>query len=115
MKPSAKSISEIFDYLPEQDQTTLFEFAEFLKSRAPEPASHLKEPLGLSRPAEESVVAAIKRLKKNYPMIKQKELLNQTSEWMMKHMMQGMPAAEVIDELEVMFEIKYREVVGAGK
>lgn len=115
MKPSAKLISEIFDYLPEQDQSTLFEFAEFLKSRAPEPASQIKEPLGISRPEEESVVAAIKRLKKNYPMIKQKDLLNQTSEWMMKHMMQGMPASEVIDELEVMFELKYKEVIGEDK
>lgn len=112
MKPSAKLISEIFDYLPEQDQTTLFEFAEFLKSRAPEPASQLKEPLGIERPEEESVVAAIKRLKKNYPMISQKELLNETSEWMMKHMMHGMPAVEVIDELEIMFEIRFKKVIG---
>lgn len=112
MKPSAKLISEIFDYLPEKDQNTLFEFAEFLKSRAPVPTSETKDPLGISRPDEESVVGAIKRLKKNYPMISQKELLNETSEYMMKHMMQGMPAVEVIDELEVMFEIRYKKVIG---
>lgn len=115
MKPSSKLIAEIFDYLPEKDQATLFEFAEFLKSRAPVPASENTEPLGIVRPDEESVVAAIKRLKKNYPMISQKELLNETSEWMMKHMMQGMPAVEVIDELEVLFEIRYKKVIGVDE
>lgn len=112
MKPSAKLISEIFDYLPEKDQNTLFEFAEFLKSRAPVPESQIIEPLGIARPEEESVVGAIKRLKKNYPMLSQKTLLNETSEWMMKHMMHGMPATEVIDELEVLFEISYKKVIG---
>lgn len=112
MKPSAKLISEIFDYLPESDQTTLFEFAEFLKSRAPVPASQVTEPLGINRPEEESVVGAIKRLKKNYPMLVHKTLLNETSEWMMKHMMHGMPAVEVIDELEILFEISYKKITG---
>ena len=112
MKASAKLISEIFDYLPEKDQTTLFEFAEFLKSRAPAPASQVTEPLGIKRPQEESVVGAIKRLKNNYPMLVHKSLLNETSEWMMKHMMQGMPSAEVIDELEVLFEISYKKMTG---
>ena len=115
MKPSSKLIAEIFDYLPEKDQATLFEFAEFLKSRAPEPLAENTEPLGIDRPEEESVVAAIKRLKKNYPMISQKELLNETSEWMMKHMMQGMPATQVIDELEVLFEVRYKKVIGVDE
>ena len=112
MKPSSQSLTSIFEDLPEKDQTTLFEFAEFLKSRAPEPASKITEPLGLVRPEEESVVAAIKRLKKNYPMVPQKELLNQTSEFMMQHMMQGKSAADVIDELELLFESKYKIAVG---
>ncbi len=107
MKSSAQSLAAIYDDLPEKDQTTLFEFAEFLKSRAPEPASKITEPLGIPRPDEESVVAAIKRLKKNYPMISQKELLNETSEFMMQHMMQGKSAKDVIDEMEVLFESKF--------
>ncbi len=86
----------------------LFEFAEFLKSRAPEPVSKITEPLGIERPEKESVVAAIKRLKKNYPMILQKELLNETSEFMMQHMMQGKSAVDVIDDLEVLFESKFK-------
>ena len=112
MKPSAKSLAEIFDYLPETDQLTLFEFAEFLKSRAPEPQALITEPLGIPRPEEESVVSAIKRLKKNYPMVPHKSLLNETSEFMMQHMMQGKAASDVIDELEILFHVKYKKTSG---
>ena len=112
MKSSPQSLAEIFEYLPEKDQTTLFEFAEFLKSRAPEPASTISEPLGISRPEEESVVGAIKRLKQNYPMISRKTLLNETSEHMMQHMMHGKSAVDVIDELEILFEVHYKKVTG---
>lgn len=112
MKPSAKSLTELFEYLPEKDQQTLFEFAEFLKSRAPEPESQHVEPLGIPRPQEESVVGAIKRLKQNYPMLKQKELLHETSSHMMSHVMNGKPAMEVIDELERLFEEKFMQIMG---
>ena len=112
VKPSAKILAEIFDYLPDNDQQTLFEFAEFLKSRAPEPASEIKDPLGIPRPEEESVVSAVKRLKKNYPMLKQKELLHEVSSHMMDHMMKGKIAVEVIDDLEDLFETKFKQMTG---
>jgi len=113
VKPSAKTLAEIFDYLPEKDQQTLFEFAEFLKSRAPEPKAAIKEPLGIPRPDEESVVSAIKRLKQNYPMLQQKELLHEVSSHMMAHMMQGKAAIDVINELEDLFESRFKQVTGA--
>lgn len=115
MEHSSKSLADIYDALPEKDQTTLFEFAEFLKSRAPEAAIKITEPLNIPRPDEESVIAAIKRLKKNYPMIPQKSLLNETSDFMMQHMLHGKPAAEVIDELEVVFELHYKRIVGKAE
>ncbi len=112
MPASARSLADIFDELPEKDQNTLFEFAEFLKSRAPERSPEITQPLNIPRPSEESVVGAIKRLKQNYPMVSQKALLNKTSEFMMQHMMHGKPAVEVIDELEIMFEVHYKENFG---
>jgi len=115
LKPSPQSLISIFEDLPEKDQNTLFEFAEFLKSRAPEPASKITEPLGIVRPEEESVVGAIKRLKKNYPMVSQKEMLNETSEFMMQHMMQGKAAQDVIDELEMLFENKFKITISATR
>ena len=112
MKLSPQSLTSIFENLPEKDQITLFEFAEFLKSRAPAVEPEITEPLGIPRPEEESVVAAIKRLKKNYPMVSQKEMLNETSEFMMQHMMQGKSAEDVIDDMEKLFEQKYKTVAG---
>jgi len=112
LKPSPQSLTSIFEDLPEKDQITLFEFAEFLKSRAPAVEAEITEPLGIPRPEEESVVAAIKRLKKNYPMVSQKEMLNETSEFMMQHMMQGKSAGDVIDDMELLFEQKYKVVAG---
>ncbi len=113
MKPMAQQLTEIFDRLPEQEQQTLLDFAEFLKSRAPDVEASIEEPLGLPRPDEESVVSAIKRLKKNYPMIPQKDLLHETSDFMMQHMMQGKPADIIIDELEILFEAKYLKITGS--
>ncbi|VAW67190.1 hypothetical protein MNBD_GAMMA09-3050 [hydrothermal vent metagenome] len=115
MQPSAKLLKEIFEYLPETDQHTLFEFAEFLKSRAPEAVSKVTEPLDIARPEEESVVAAIKRLKLTYPMISQKALLNETSEFMMQHMMHGKSAVDVIDGLEGMFKTYFKETVSKSE
>ena len=61
------------------------------------------------------MVAAIKRLKKNYPMISQKALLNETSELMMQHMMQGKVSADVIDELELLFDNKFKVETGQSE
>lgn len=115
MQPSVKTLTEIFEYLPEKDQHSLLEFAEFLKSRAPEPEPAILEPLGIIRPEEESVVGAIKRLKKNYPMLSQKTLLNETSDFMMQHMMQGRAAVDIIDELELLFETKFQLLKGSDE
>lgn len=112
MGPSAKALTQIFEYLPEKDRQTLYEFAEFLKSRAPQPEEKMTEPLGIPRPDEESVVSAIKRLKQNYPMLTHKALLHETSDFMMQHMMQGRPAMDIIDELEALFEARFNELMG---
>jgi hypothetical protein len=59
------------------------------------------------RPAEESVVAAIKRLRRTYPMLDGGSLLNETSALMAAHVLQGRPAAEVIDALEALFSARF--------
>ena len=112
MNPTHLELVKIFEYLPEKDQSILFEFAQFLKSRAPEPASKITEPLGITRPDEESVVSAIKRLKQNFPMISQNEILHKTSELMMQHMMHGKSSKDVIDELEIVFEYHFKKSAG---
>jgi len=54
---------------------------------------------------------AIRRLAKTYPMIDRDRLFQQTSALMAQHVMQGRPAAEVIDELEALFAETYRKML----
>jgi hypothetical protein len=73
-----------------------------LVSRQPE-----QEPQPEARPDEETVIAAIKRLRRVYPMLDAGEMLQETSALMASHVMQGRPAAAVIDELEALFAARY--------
>ncbi|WP_043740814.1 hypothetical protein [Thioalkalivibrio nitratireducens] len=104
-------LSEIAGRLPEEQQQTLLEFAEFLLARAPEAeAAPLPEPKAIPRPEEESVIKAMRRLSETYFMLDRGPLLNDTSALMAQHVMQGKPAADVIDELEVVFAAHYERV-----
>ncbi|MCW8955886.1 MAG: Crp/Fnr family transcriptional regulator [Gammaproteobacteria bacterium] len=111
MKAAEKKLADIFRQLPEQEQKTLLDFAEFIKSRTPSLVKQVLEPLDIPRPEEESVVAAIKRLNKTYPMIKSSAVLHETSDFMMQHIMRGRPANEVIDDLEALFKQRFRAFV----
>jgi hypothetical protein len=102
-----------FRALDADAQRMLLVFADFLAARvrdapnrsaAPEP---LAEPIPEARPAEESVVAAIKRLRRSYPMLDGGTMLQETSALMTAHVLQGRAAAAVIDELEAQFARAY--------
>jgi len=105
----------LYQALSPADRSTLLAFGEFLAARD---AKHtpktpgLPEPVPIPRPQEESLVAAIKRLSRSYYMLDPGTMLNDTSTLMGAHILQGRPAAEVIDELETLFArcyTKYRE------
>jgi len=104
-KADTKSrIENLLDKLPAAQQQQLLEFAEFLSERYPGTAeTRITEPLPIERPTEETVVAAMKRLRDTYPMLDPEKLLHEASGLMSSHMLQGRPAAEVIDELEQLF------------
>jgi hypothetical protein len=110
MDYSAKQLVDIFEYLPAPQQKTLVEFAEFLKSRAPAPKTLISEPVNIPRPETESVIAAIKRLTATYPMIDRSAMFNETSDLMMQHTMSGRKAMDVIDELQVVFDRKFKKI-----
>ena len=110
----------LFRTLSASDQSTLLDFAAFLASRggatAPPPAAPARpapvpEPENIPRPAEEKVVAAIKRLSRTYPMLDKNAMLGATSDLMMQHVLQGRDAKEVIDELEQVFRDEYDKLV----
>lgn len=105
-KKTGSELQQLFDGMTKQGQQALLDYAAYLQQRYPaEQSSH--EPQLIPRPAEESVVAAIKRLGKTYPMLDRQALLHETSTFMMQHMMQGREAQLVIDDLEVYFQGQY--------
>jgi hypothetical protein len=99
-----KRLLELFGQLPEAERKSLLDFAEFLASRCEPVAPPSLEPKPIPRPAEESVVAALKRLRETYHMLDHAKMLHEASGLMAQHLMQGRPAPEVIDELEEMFQ-----------
>lgn len=97
--------------LPLSHQQSLVDFAGYLVSQyQPEPEdSPILEPGVVERPSDETVVAAIKRLKLTYHMLDTDSLLNKVSDLMGQHLLQGREASQVIDELQTLFEASYQE------
>ncbi|MBI5461432.1 MAG: Crp/Fnr family transcriptional regulator [Gammaproteobacteria bacterium] len=110
---------DLFRKLPAAEQASLVAFAEFLLGRSgavpvreptpPEPVV-IPDPVPVPRPAQESVVKAVKRLAQTYPMLDKSKMLNDTSTLVMQHVIQGRDAVEVIDELEIVFERYYAQL-----
>ncbi len=97
-----------FVKLPEAQQQILLEFTEFLVQRYAIEAEPVSDhPLDIPRPEKESVVKAVKRLSKTYPMLDTKELFEKTSSFMMRNLMHGEESVVVIDEMEMFFEKRY--------
>lgn len=102
-----------FDRLDQAQQDALMDFAAVLAARddTAAPAAMRPEP----RPPDESVVAAIKRLTRVYPATGRRRLMGPVSLLMAQHALQGRAAAEVIDELEVVFERHHLEAARSEK
>ena len=108
---------KLFRNLSAADKEHLISYAEFLSQRDSEQdAQNSIEqiPADIPRPASESVVAAIKRLSETFYMLDKDELLHEASTLMTAHVMQGRDAAEVIDELEVVFRRHYERLKSAS-
>lgn len=113
MRAEDKKLVKLFNELGPEQQETVLSFMEFLLTRnegqTPKPVPPLNP---LPRPDQESVIAAIKRLRSTYPMLDHGTLFHETSHHMTQHVMQGKPAPEVIDELEALFARHFEEVKG---
>jgi len=115
LPPSQQRLLKLFRQLPESAQDSLLSYAEFLLQRDGQPPRRsepacLPPPREIPRPESETVVAAIRRLSDAFPMLDKNELLHEASALMTAHVMQGRPAAEVIDELEGIFRRHYERV-----
>lgn len=98
-----KKLRTMYRMLDSEQRKMLMQFAEFLVSRIREQEPVLQQPDIIPRPETESVIGGIKRLSASYPMLDKAPILNKTSSLMTQHMMEGRPASEIIDELEVIF------------
>lgn len=111
MKSDAEArLLAIFRALHADDRHALQAYAEFLAVRGGLRASDVPvqvEP----RPEGETVVMAIKRLTRTYPMLDRRQLIGRTSQLMAEHALQGRDAVEVITELELVFETHYRKTL----
>ena len=109
MKRDEKEFLQCLRGLPPEAQETLFAFAEFLAARAAQMPREFSEPESIPRPEEESVVQAIKRLRRTYPMLDHSKMLHELTDYMTQHLISGKPAVEVIDELETVFQRHYAQ------
>lgn len=92
--------------MTEQGRELLLEYAEFIGTRHVRPVT--QTPLDIPRPDQETVIAAIRRLSETYPMLDRTPLLSEASGLMAQHVMHAIPAAQVIDELERVFQTQYQ-------
>jgi hypothetical protein len=113
LSPDEKKALKLLRALGEEQRQTVVAFMEFLSVREEKSAtSELAQPVAIARPAQESVIKAIKRLRATYPMLDQNKLFGATSQQMTEHLMHGKPAGKVIDELEELFAQSYQLYLG---
>ena len=118
LPPDRQRLLDLYGRLAPTARESLLSFAEFLVARASSGetpgGAETPRPAEIPRPPEESVIAAVRRLSATFHMLDKSLLLHETSELVTAHIMQGRPAAEVIDELEVVFRRHYQRIESAS-
>jgi len=116
--PPERELLALLRELGDSQKRSLLDFGRFLAQQAETPGQSGEQvpakPLGLPRPEDEKVVAAIRRLAQNYPMLNRDTLLHETSSLMTAHVMHGRDAVEVIDQLEKLFHGAYQAHCNKG-
>jgi len=108
---NSTELLEIFESLNEARQQSLFDYASYLHSLGDLQNREIPEPEIIERPATETVVGAIKRLKMTYHMVESMKVFSDASALMTEHMVNGRDVVEVIDEMEVLFENAYQALL----
>jgi len=104
-----KALLDLFERLAPEQQDKLIAFAEALVEP---PGDGL---VAVPRQPGETVVMAIRRLRRTYPALERRKLMADASRLMAQHALEGRAAAEVISELEQVFERHYRRTRGDEK
>ena len=108
---SSKILIDLYESMDDERKRSLCDFADFLYAKADPVSKEVPVPEDVSRPQEESVVGAVKRLKIKYHMVESMTVFSAASELMTDHMVKGRDVVEVIDEMEVLFEDAYSKLL----
>jgi len=99
---SSKALIDRYESMDDERKLSLCDFADFLYAKAGPVVKEIPAPDDVSRPAEETVVGAVKRLKVKYHMVESMSVFSAASSLMTDHMVKGRDVVEVIDEMEVL-------------
>jgi hypothetical protein len=112
VSPEARALARTFDALAPREREMLAAFAAFLEARAEAPPL---APVVTLRPEGEGVLQAVRRLKRSYPMLARRPLMQPVGALVSAHMLDGRPAGQTIDALEALFAASWREHTAASE
>ena len=111
MIKSSKQLIDLYEAMDDERKLSLGDFADFLYAKAGPVVKEIPQPAEVQRPDEETVVGAVKRLKTKYHMVESMTVFSAASSLMTDHMVKGRDVVEVIDELEILFEDAYKNLL----
>jgi hypothetical protein len=114
VSPDARKLLDCFRRLSADRQSALLDFAQYLagKEENAQQTSLPTNPVDIPRPDNESVIKAVRRLRETYPMLDQNRVFGDVSSLMTRHVMHGVAAVDIIDELEIIFRRHYETHIG---
>ena len=111
MIKSSKELIDLYEAMDDERKLSLCDFADFLYAKAGPVVKEIPPPEDVQRPEQETVVGAVKRLKTKYHMVESMTVFSAASSLMTDHMVKGRDVVEVIDEMEVLFEEAYKNLL----
>lgn len=108
---SSKELIDLYEAMDDERKLSLCDFADFLYAKAGPVVKEIPAPEEVPRPEQETVVGAVKRLKIKYHMVESMTVFSAASSLMTDHMVKGRDVVEVIDEMEVLFEEAYKNLL----
>ncbi len=111
MIKSSKELIDLYEAMDDERKLSLCDFADFLYAKAGPVVKEIPPPEDVPRPEQETVVGAVKRLKIKYHMVESMTVFSAASALMTDHMVKGRDVVEVIDEMEVLFEEAYKNLL----
>jgi len=113
MKSFDKKLKFIAGQLNAENRQHLLSYADYLlnQQESADEAKTIAAPVDITPPEDESVVAAMQRMSKTYPMLNKDDLLHEAAGLMSEHVMQGRAATDVINDLQALFLRHYEAYV----